>query len=57
VKIEFYDYVGKVIEAKTILSTNGLNKIAFNSYELSSGMYMLKLTDKSKSVAKIVLIK
>jgi len=57
VKIEFYDYVGKVIEAKTILSTNGMNKIAFNSYELSSGMYMLKLTDNSKSVTKIVLIK
>ncbi|MBL0032718.1 MAG: T9SS type A sorting domain-containing protein [Bacteroidetes bacterium] len=57
VKIELYDIVGKVIKANTNLSTNGLNKIAFNSYELSSGMYMLKLTDNSKSVAKIVLIK
>lgn len=57
VKIEFYDNVGRVIEANTILSTNGLNKFAFNSYELSSGIYTLKLTDNSKSVTKIVLIK
>jgi PKD repeat protein len=54
--IQLFDKVGQLIKDENVQSVNGLNKFTMKADELSSGIYMLRVTTNSKVMTKMIVI-